>query len=169
MKKVILLIAAVIMSATFVNAQSLIRYQGEINAGYSIGVGDYAFDRANLHLLNGVRVGQYFSTGIGVGVDYFHADDNLFVPVYLNLKGYLPVTEVVSPFLSFDIGASIGVTSDVKKASGLLCVPALGCSFKTTHKSAFLVSVGYTVQKVSKSGYKGFNANAVTIKLGYQF
>ncbi|WP_418425455.1 hypothetical protein [Alistipes sp.] len=171
MKKIILFFTAVILSATLANAQTPIRYQGEVDAGYSIGTGLLSQNRVNLHWVNGIRVGKYFSTGLGLGFDYYHQmydKGELVLPIFLNLKGYLPVTEKVSPFFSFDIGASVGLTEGVSGLSGLLCTPAVGCAFKTTKKSAFLVSLGYNVQQISESGVS-INVNAVSIKLGYQF
>lgn len=61
MKKIILVLVAAVLSATAANAQVPIRYQGEVNAGYSIGASVYNQNRTNLHLINGIRFGQYFS------------------------------------------------------------------------------------------------------------
>lgn len=84
------------------------------------------------------------------------------------MKGYLPVSGSVSPYLSFDIGGGVGLTEGVSGLVGMLCTPAIGCAFKTRGKGAFLVSVGYTRQQFSEFG-NSLNFNAVSVKLGYQF
>lgn len=167
MKKIILLIVAALLSATVAHAQAPIRYQGEVDAGYSIGAGVYNQNRTNLHLINGIRFGSYFSMGIGLGFDIYHDryyGADLLLPIFLNFKGYLPISKKVSTFLSFDVGAGVGLTEGVSDESGLLLNPAIGCAFKTTQKSAILMSVGYNIQEMS-----GMAIGAVSIKLGYQF
>lgn len=170
MKKAILLFAVAIMSVSAASAQKLVRYQGEVDAGYALGVGNLAIDRVNVHVINGVKVGKYFSTGIGLGIDYYHEDGEsaLVLPIFLNLKGYLPVTERVSPFFSFDIGAGIGMSDAFDGLSGALYTPAVGCAFKMGAKKALLVSLGYNIQQFSESGVS-INMKAVSLKVGFQF
>lgn len=154
------------MATSFANAQIPVQYQGEVDVGYSIGTGTFASNRVNLHTVQGVKIGQYFSTGIGVGLDYYHQiydKGELVIPIYLNLKGYLPVSEKIAPYLSFDIGAGIGATAGVSGLSGVMYTPALGVKI-----GKFKVQVGYNVQRVSESGL-GFNMGAVQIKAGIVF
>lgn len=166
MKKLIIAAALAVMATSFANAQIPVQYQGEVDAGYSIGTGTFASNRVNLHTVQGVKIGQYFSTGIGIGLDYYHQmSDNgeLIVPIYLNLKGYLPVSEKIIPYLSFDIGAGIGATTGVSGLSEVTYTPALGVRI-----GMFKAQIGYNVQRLSQSGI-GFNMGAVQIKAGIVF
>jgi len=164
MKKLLLTAIAATVSLCAVHAQVPVKYQGEVDLGYSIGVGEFATGRVNLHTIHGVKIGDYFSTGVGVGVDYYHEGEaELMIPVYLNLKGYLPVSEKVSPYLSFDIGAGIGATEGVSGLSGMMLTPAIGVK-----AGIFKAQIGYNVQRISESGV-GVNFNALQIKVGVMF
>ncbi|WP_418451287.1 hypothetical protein [Alistipes sp.] len=174
MKKIFLLAFAMASLGVFsaYAQQPSVRYQGEADAGYAVGVGTFSSGRANLHLINGVGVGRFFSAGIGLGVDYWHElSDNgeLSMPVFLNLKGYLPVSEKVRPFLSLDLGVSVGLTEGLSEMSGLLCTPAIGVAVGVGNSgNALIFSIGYNMQQWSESGF-GINTNALNIKLGFQF
>ncbi len=166
MKKFILLVFAVIMSVSITNAQTSVKYQGEVDLSYSIGVGTFSTNRVNLHTIQGIKIGQYFSTGVGLGLDYYHEfyeNGELIIPIYLNLKGYLPISEKISPYLSFDIGAGIGATLGVKKLSGVMYTPAIGIRV-----GKFKAQIGYNVQRLSEFGI-GFNMKAIQIKTGVIF
>ena len=71
MKKITLLVIMIVTAFTL-NAQSLVKYHGEVNAGYSVGIGTFATNRVNIHTIQGVDISKYFSTGVGVGLDYYH-------------------------------------------------------------------------------------------------
>ena len=166
MKKLLLLAVAIVMSANAVNAQGLVKYHGEVDLGYSIGVGTFGTGRVNLHTIQGVQISKYFSTGLGLGLDYYHEfydSGELVIPIYLNLKGYLPVSKRVSPYFSLDIGAGVGATAGVSGLSGLYCTPAVGVK-----AGKFKAQIGYNVQRMSESGF-GINMNAIQIKVGVMF
>ncbi len=156
------MVAAVMMIGA-ANAKIPVKYHGEVDLGYSLGVGTFATGRVDIHTVQGVQIGQYFSTGIGIGVDIYHEFPDVMVPIYLNLKGYLPVSEIVKPYLSIDIGAGIGASGDLSGLSGVTYTIAAGVKVKR-----YKVQLGYNVQRISESGI-GFNMNAVQIKLGVMF
>lgn len=165
MKKLLLLVALATMAFT-ANAQTPVKYHGEVDLGYSIGVGTFSTGRVNLHTIQGVQIGRYFSTGVGLGLDYYHEfydSGELAIPIYLNMKGYLPVSEKVAPYFSFDIGAGIGATSGISGMSGLYLTPAIGIK-----AGKFKAQIGYNVQRVSEDGV-GINMNAIQIKVGLMF
>ncbi len=164
MKKLLLSILCVICVALQAIAQTPIKYQGEVDLGYSLGVGTFATGRINVHTIQGVKVGNYFSAGVGVGADLYHEGGmDVMIPIYLNLKGYLPTKSKVTPYASFDIGAGIGASEYVKGVSGMLITPAIGVKF-----GMFKFQLGYNVQKVSESGVS-VNLNAIQLKLGVIF
>lgn len=148
MKKITLalLLAMLVMGA---KAQSSkIKYQGEVLAGYSVGVGDITSDRINLHTVHGVRFNPYVFLGGGVGLDFYDMDDSeIAMPIYFNAKGYLPVSPKMNMFLSLDLGSSIGVSDGFSELSGLLITPAVGVNFKVSQKNSLSLSVGYHAQQ----------------------
>lgn len=168
MKK--LLLAAALAVATLLTARAQspvsVKYHGEADLGYSIGVGTWATGRVNLHTVQGVQITKYFSTGVGLGLDYYHEPEEggeLVIPIYLNLKGYLPVGAKVSPYFSLDIGAGVGATEGLSGLSGLYCTPAVGI-----RAGRFKAQLGYNVQRFSESGV-GISMNAIQIKAGLMF
>ena len=165
MKKFLLLTTIAILSAGLAKAQSPVTYRGEIDLGYSFGVGSLAANRVNIHTVQGLKVGEYFSTGVGIGVDYYHEGDagEVIVPLYLNLKGYIPTTGKVVPYLSFDVGVGIGASSGLSGLSGVYLTPAFGIN-----AGKVKVQLGYNMQQLSDSGIS-LDFNALQIKVGYVF
>lgn len=170
MKKIVLLLVLFIAMIGTVNAQSSkSKYQGDIQLGYSFGVGNFPTDRLNVHLINSVRVNEYFSAGIGLGFDYYcNNSSELMMPFFVNFKGYLPVSQKTSLFLSTDVGYSVGVSSDMRGANGFMITPSVGSSFNVNDKNAITLSLGYNKQRLSEGGF-GINMNAVTLKVGFTF
>ena len=163
MKKLLLSVTVARWTICSVQAQIPLKYQGEADLGYSIGVGTFATGRVNLHTIQGVKIGSYFSTGIDLGIDYYHGRQELFVPIYLDLKGYLPLSASVTPYFSLDIGAGHGATAGESGLSGTAYTPAIGAK-----AGRFKAPIGYNVQRVSESG-SGLNMNAMQIKVGHLF
>lgn len=164
MKRFFLLLVVAVISASSAFAQTPIKYQGEVDLGYSVGVGEFATGRVNIHTIHGAKFGDYFSAGLGVGVDlYTEGGTDVLVPIYLNLKGYLPTNSKVTPYASFDIGAGIGASEYVSGLSGMLITPAVGIKV-----GMFKAQIGYNVQKISDSGVS-VNFNAVQFKVGVVF
>ena len=172
MKKLSLLVFTAAILINFVKAQVPVKYQGEVDLGYSIGVGNLALSRVNLHTIQSAKIGNYFSAGVGVGLDYYHNIDKymgalwekgeLVLPLYLNLTGYIPASKKVTLFALFDIGIGIGLTYGVSGHAGLYLDPAVGVKV-----SRFKVQLGYTMQKANEL----FNliAGAVQLKVGIVF
>ncbi len=172
MRKSLLLIFVIL--ATSLNSYAQMptaKYQGDVQLGYSLGIGTYSANRVNLHMINSIRIGEYFSTGLGVGLDYYHEGvetDELALPLYLNLKGYYPVSSQAELFLSTDIGVSIGLTEGISGYSGFLFTPSIGTRVKIYNDKAILLSLGYHMQKWSESGFS-INTDAIQFKVGFSF
>lgn len=143
---------------------SCVSYRGEVNLGYSIGVGDVGLGRVNIHTIQGVQVGRFVSAGLGTGIDIYHYDGASFlIPIYLNVKGYLPVSRMVTPYLSLDIGGGIGVGPQMAGLDGVICAPAVGVQVSLAH-----IQVGYALQQFSNLGFS-LNCHAVQLKVGVHF
>ncbi len=169
MKKIALLIA--LAAATLAASAQQARYQGQVDLGYSVGIGANGTGRVNLHTIHGARIGDYAYAGLGLGVDFYHQlkDDGtgwgeLMLPVFVDLKGYYPVNSHFAPFIALDLGYSTGLTKGVSSAGGFLCSPAVGVKHKR-----FQAQVGYTSQHFSEQGSLGFTTGACQLKLGLTF
>lgn len=164
MKKLCLLLATTLFAISSF-AQTPIKYQGEVDLGYSLGVGTFAAGRINVHTIQGAKIGEYFSAGVGIGADLYHEGGlDVMIPIFLNLKGYLPTHSIVTPYASFDIGAGIGASEYLSGLSGMMITPAIGLRVGKLFKA----QLGYNVQKLSESGVS-INMNAVQLKIGVVF
>lgn len=177
MKKFLVLLMVMCSYSLVINAQPPIRYQGDAQVGYSLGIGTFDIDRVNFQYINSARIGDYFSAGVGTGLDlylfksYGYYDDSsaeLALPIYLNTRGYLPASSNIELFLSFDIGASIGLTEGMSDISGLLLSPSVGTRFKLDGNKAISLGLGYVHQKWSES-LISINTDAMQLKVGFSF
>lgn len=167
MKRIYLLLGLLTLAVGMANAKGKVSYQGEVDLGYSFGIGKSAAERINIHTIQGIKVGKYFSTGIGTGFDFYYDFDDsseAMVPVYLNLKGYYPVSEKVSPFISCDVGMGVGVTGDLDNDTGLTIAPAVGIVW-----GVFKAQVGYNMQKVNNIDLGKPAMSSVQVKIGIMF
>ena len=175
MKRIIILAIVAAMSVATALAQPAAKYHGEVNIGYSIGVGSVPINRVMLNTIQGVKIGDFFSTGLGVGLDWYrglYADywesqgkvdsGELVMPLYLNVKGYLPINTNVSPYLTFDVGYGAGVTEGVKGFGGLYLTPGVGVCF-----GKIKAEIGFNIQQIVEN--VKINANAVKLSIGYIF
>ncbi len=166
MKKLLTLVVAVVMSVCAAYAQTPVKYHGEIDLGYGIGTGAYGQSRASLHTIQGAKLGDHFSTGLGLGLDFYPETErvDMIIPVYVNLKGYIPVGEIFNLYASFDLGYGIGATNDVAGLSGLYCCPAIGLQ-----ADIFKVQLGYNIQQQVRGSGLAMNMEAIQIKVGIVF
>ena len=133
-------------------------YQGELNVGFATGGkltwkdgGDSEktnYSRPFISTIHGARITQYGFVGLGVGVQYAYGkmdpeyDDTsnwetLMIPVFLNLKGYYPVTEELAPYISISLGSGICATSSYGGSGS-----GYGSSWKTKLKGGFYGEYG---------------------------
>lgn len=145
--------------------QNEIMYQGEVDLGYSIGVGLFATNRVNLHTVHGAKINKHLSAGIGLGLDFYHEGDPLqiMMPIFLNVKGYYPINEKFSPYASLDLGYGLGVTDGLNGLSGFYWSPAIGVKYEK-----FKFQIGYTSQSLSESGVS-LNMGAFQFRVGLVF
>ncbi len=179
MKKVLFLVVVMMVSLNVIQAQDFerfrgeslekvylssgkVKYQGELDLGYSLGVGTFATDRVNIHTIHGAKIGKYFSAGVGVGLDLYTEGEgtDIIVPIYLNMKGFLPTGTVATPYFSMDIGAGVGASEYTSGLSGMVITPAIGVNY-----GLLKVQIGYNVQKISEMGIS-ININSIQLKIG---
>lgn len=173
MKKHVFLFLA-ILTGCAAAAQSThrgVKYQGEVLAGYSFGVSTYDTDRVNVHMINGIRFAQNFSAGLGLGLDYYCTGgmSALALPVYANLKGYMPFyTNRAGLFLSLDAGYAAGLNRELSGWGGFLITPAFGAYMKVSQNQSLRISLGYNHQAFSKNGVST-NFESLSLRVGFAF
>ena len=90
----------------------------------------------------------------------------VYMPIFVNIKGYLPINKRASFFGSCDIGGSFGLTEGVTGLRGVMVYPSIGVSLNNTVN----LSLGYDFQKISTGvSYISANMNSVSMKIGYMF
>ena len=122
---------------------STVKAQFEVNAGFITG-GKLAtknfgkvktnLSRPYLDVIGGVRLGDFLFAGIGAGVQYAYGECNLVslatdianagspdtwgsvsIPIYANVRGYIPTRVIVKPYISVSIGGHVVATSNFTK------------------------------------------------------
>ena len=129
-------------------------YQGVIDAGYALGVGDFGLDFIKLNIINGYRANNNFALGIGTGIRYYSDLESVFVPIFADFRANFNASNV-SPYLAINLGYSLNASNDFE-GIGLLFSPSIGTMFNTSEKTAVNFSVGYEMQKM-KVQYFLFN------------
>ncbi len=172
MKK-LLLISFLILGFSF-TANSQNKYQGEVQLGYNFGVNETDIDYVNLSFINGIRFNKYLFAGVGVGLNSYAIFDskieNLYsLPIFLNLKAYIPVASSTSLFASLDTGYWFGISKNISSLNGFLLGPSIGVCFNKGKSYGLNLSLGYNLQLWSIKGPLNFNTEAIGLKLGFSF
>ena len=191
MRKVILLFA-LLLSAIGSNAQNTAKncYRGYVDAGYSVGIGDYDFGRFEVNTSHGYQINPYLFIGAGTGLHFMASyktkdmdipldvrDSKVDIPVFANIRCNF-LKKKVSPFV--DVKGGTYVTN----SGGLYVNASAGCRFSINEKQAINLSVGYTTEKLQFETFDRFishtsmeytryttlyDTEAITVKLGFEF
>lgn len=191
MKKSFML-AALFLSVAVSNAQNTAKncYRGYVDAGYSVGIGDYDLGRFEINTSHGYQFNPYLFIGAGTGLHFMSSyetkgmeipldvrDSKVDIPIFANVRCNF-LKKKVSPFV--DVKGGTYVTN-----GGSLYVNAsAGCRISINEKQAVSISVGYAAEKLQFETFSRFtsytsldytrNSNlldteAVTLKLGFEF
>ena len=191
MRKVFIL-AAMLLSSIGSIAQNTAKncYRGYVDAGYSVGIGDYDLGRFEVNTSHGYQINPYLFIGAGTGLHFMPSyktkdmdipldvrDSKVDIPVFANIRCNL-LKNKVSPFV--DIKGGTYVTNN----GGLYVNASAGCRFSINEKQAINLSVGYAIEKLQFETFDSFinhtsmdytryttlyDTEAVTIKLGFAF
>ncbi len=164
MKKLFIIVALIMGLGTIQASAQDSRYQGEIYLSGGYGIGNAALSRLQLHTIQGARIGECFSAGVGLGVDYYTPDleSGMFmIPIFADLKLYAPTAGQFVPFLMVDLG--YGVVAEEPNVGGLMFGAGIG--FKA---GAFAMSLGYHLQQFGVQGVS-LGLGAIQLKLGFAF
>lgn len=161
-------------------------YEGELNIGYGMGGTlkedgescDAKYARPFIETVHGVRITKYAFAGLGVGFNYAYNDEWKvgMMPVFLNLKGYYPVTETFAPYVSIDLGFSSGLvgTKDFEGEEGLdlkggfYASYGVGLNYKRLNFGLGWQHQGMKFKYDGESS-DGFGVNSFFVKIGLKF
>lgn len=142
----------------------------EFSGGSSLAFHEKNLGTLSVSFVNGYRFNDFLRIGVGVGVQYHVANNNdvrntrikWTMPIYINARGNFMSQEVreIVPFWSVDVG---GVVRD-----GFLLTPSVGCRIGE-RRSAFLLSVGYSLRTIDARKGCAKTRNYALLKLGYEF
>ena len=144
-------------------------FKGMVEAGYTFG--DKSGGRSELLLSLGDQVNQYLFVGGGFGYNYYvngdgEGSDVNFIPVFANIRGYIPINSIFHPFIDLKPGYGISLENDPYKG-GFFMAAEGGVEFK-----CLSIGAGYSTQSM-KYETQGFDINCHTggfsIKLGIIF
>lgn len=144
-----------------------VRYQGEVNLGYSIAVSSSKyFELPNFlvcETVHGLRVSPHFFTGIGAKMLYSHSKVKLkTLPVFANVRYYLFDREV-APYVAIDAGYNIGL--DSTEYNGFYGSLGVGLTFKYLN-----FGIGYQmIQSPERQNRSKTMDGLVCIKVGATF
>jgi hypothetical protein len=84
---------------------------------------------------------------------YLHGMDSsfMFVPAFLEIRGYLPTNSSITPFASVKVGCSFNLTDGFRPA-GLYFAPSIGAKLNVSPKIGLFLNLGYTFQGLGDSG-----------------
>lgn len=163
----VLMLAIFMIAGISANAQS--RYSADVDLGYTLTFdkeGISLSDRINFSTTHGVMFNERFFVGAGAGLDYFFDSEGewYMMPLYANVKGFLPLSEKTSLFASVDVGYSLYLSGYYTVGSGAFyCSPAVGVKL-----SSFKLQVGYNILSFSDDGFSD-SVGAMQFKIGYVF
>ena len=167
-------------------------YRGFVDAGYTIGIGDYDFGRFEINTSHGYQIIPQLYVGAGTGLHFMpkykyqpgeltipldQREAKVDVPVFANVRG----TILKSKFAPF-IDAKVGTY--VTNSGGLYYNISAGLRVSTIGKQAVNIMVGYTSEKLEFETFNKFvnaysmdyttkprkqECEGVSIKVGYEF
>lgn len=130
-------------------------YIGIIEIGDQVGIGEYGIGRAHLNIINGYQLNPYLFIGLGTGLRYYFDIDDLYLPIFANLKVNLS-TSKVSPYFSAGIGSSLNLSNQKHRENktGLIFNPTIGINFNVSSKSVMNIGFGYEMQRMEIGRYE---------------
>ncbi len=191
MKKFISLLCLMAIIALDLHAQGDGKgYKGYVDAGYSIGVGDYDLGRVEINTSHGYQFSPFVFLGAGTGLHFMSSyktgdmeipldvrDSQVDVPVFANVRAHFCKGKV-APFVDLKGGTY------VTNGGRLYANVSAGVRWALNDKQGISLSVGYASEKLKFEVFDSFydhddmdytrigrlhTTEAVTVKLGLDF
>lgn len=141
MKKLTILLAALLLSAGAVSAQEPVRktfhYQGEVSLRGSVAAPTPGL---GISYINGARINHYLFVGGGIGANINQY--GIYIPLSLDVKGYIPVSRCTD-FMFFCDG---GLMFDPEHPSHGFIRPGFGLNFRVVN--SFAINIGFYYEYV---------------------
>ena len=179
MKKLLFSLFLIIISS--VGAYTQIKYQAEISLGLSVesllhnnqnNQSTNSPSRVVFHHISSARVSDYFSIGLGIGVDidnkYVFDGVEYLMPIYMNAKGYLPMNANYL-FLEFSGGHSFGMSKGSKGMGGILIGPGIGFVGEVGSGVSMFLSLNLHYQRWSEQIVPQRSSGVFLLKAGVMF
>jgi len=134
--------------------------------GYTFGNNEGG--RAELLTAAGCQINPYLFVGGGVGLNYYTASDGdaYVVPIFADLRGYIPTGSAVHPYIDLKPGYGVN-TSGGDTDGGFYINTTVGIEIKH-----FTIGIGYASQSFSIDSYYGsgsISSGGFTARVGLTF
>ena len=173
-----------------VNSPIQLGYHGFVDLAYTIGVGDYTFDRFELSSTQGYQFNPYFFLGGGIGFHFMQKYETPGMDIPLDSRDFMVdvplyaetritfINSSISPFISGRGGYYL------THGGGLYLNVSVGCRFAVSTNNAINVFVGYSSEKLEFDTFERFNSSSsmdystekrklltegMSIRIGYEF
>lgn len=171
MKKVFILAVMLLFSIGSI-AQNTAKncYRGYVDAGYSVGIGDYDFGRFEVNTSHGYQINPYLFIGAGTGLHFMSSyktkdmdipldirDSKVDIPVFANIRCNL-LKKKVSPFV--DIKGGTYVTNN----GGLYVNASASCRISINGKQLTCLSAMLSRNCNSKRSTASSNIQVCTMQ-----
>ena len=154
-------------------------YKGFIDLGFSLGLDDdwdYNDNKFEFTTSHGYIFNPHLFVGLGIGLNYYvgHYDDDYYqyddedrieVPIFAHIRTHF-LDRRVTPFADAKLGYI--VTGE----DGVYFSPSVGCRFARSNRSAFWVSLGFSVIRYDDSRVRyrrNSDRESLTMRVGWDF
>ena len=155
-------------------------YKGFIDLGFSLGINDddwsYRDDKFEFTTSHGYLFNPHLFVGLGIGLNYYvgHYDENYYpyddedrfeVPFFAHIRTHF-LNRRIAPFADAKLGY---ILTD---ENGVYFSPSVGCRFARSNRSAFWVSLGFSLIRYDDSRYhynRNYDKEAFTMRVGWDF
>lgn len=145
------------------------KYQGEVNVSYTFDMSE-ELNNLNLEVINGVRFSRYLFAGAGIGATADLSDEAIIFPIFVDVKGYLPVARKLDLTAGVDVGTKLDYTYDM--TGGLMFRPEFGLHFPMRQKVGMKLTLlyeRYSCKTTVMNAEVKYKLNQIGIKLGFSF
>ena len=142
-------------------------YKGMVDIGYGIGTSKWGTGRIELATTHGYHFFPFLYAGVGIGANYYHDRKAWSIPVFANIRGYLPLSDPqLSPFADIRVGYSV---ADI---DGFYFSPSIGLRYGVNEQYGLAFSIGYEIQNfntIDLPKLKKKDNSAFTMRFSFDF